>query len=410
MVQAEAMTETSKEPKTGPIRPLDGVTVVALEHAVAAPFATRQLADLGARVIKIERPGEGDFARSYDTTVLGQSSYFVWLNRGKESLTLDLKQAEGRAVLDALLAGADVLIQNLAPGAAARMGLGFESLHALHPRLIVCGISGFGDGGPHSEKKAYDLLIQASAGLIGLTGTPEHPSRAGASIADIAAGMYAYSGILAALLQRARTGAGMRLEVSMLEAMTEWVSNSLYFAHYGGVQPSRQDATHPSVAPYGPHRTGDGGSVIFGLQNSREWARFCEGVLARPDLIDDPRFSDNPRRVANRGELTALIEARFAPMTLAEVEALLDGAGIANAPINSMADVWAHPQLAARDRWRTVMTPAGPIAALRPPATLSGAPPVMGDVPAVGAHTQVILTALGYDTAAIDRLRSAGAI
>ncbi len=407
MVQAGAMTEP---PQTAPIRPLDGITVVALEHAVAAPFATRQLADLGARVIKIERPGEGDFARAYDTTVEGQSSYFVWLNRGKESLTLDLKQAEGRAVLDALLAGADVLIQNLAPGAAARMGLDFAGLHAGHPRLIVCDISGFGDGGPYTDKKAYDLLIQASAGLIALTGTPEHPSRAGASVADVASGMYAYSGILSALLQRARTGEGLRVEVSMFEALTEWVSNALYFAHYGGAEPTRQGAAHPSVAPYGPHRTGDGGSVIFGLQNSREWARFCENVLGQPGLIDNPSFSENPRRVANRSALTAVIEARFAALTVAEAEALLDGAGIANAPINTMADVWAHPQLVARDRWRTVMTPGGPIAALRPPATLSSVEPLMGDVPAVGAHTEAILGELGYDADAVSRLRAAQAI
>ncbi|HLZ84861.1 MAG TPA: CaiB/BaiF CoA-transferase family protein [Caulobacteraceae bacterium] len=404
------MTGAPMHPNAAPIRPLDGITVVALEHAVAAPFATRQLADLGARVIKIERPGEGDFARAYDTTVLGQSSYFVWLNRGKESLTLDLKQAEARAVLDTLLTGADVLVQNLAPGAAGRMGLDFETLRAVNPSLIVCDISGFGDGGPYTDKKAYDLLIQASAGLIGLTGTPEHPSRAGASVADIAAGMYAYSGILSALLQRARTGEGLRVEVSMFEALTEWVSNALYFAHYGGAEPTRQGATHPSVAPYGPHRTGDGGSVIFGLQNSREWARFCEEVLARPELAGDPRFSDNPRRVANRSELTALIEARFAAMTLPEVEALLDGAGIANAPISAVADVWAHPQLAARDRWRSVMTPGGPIAALRPPATLSAFDPVMGDVPAVGEHTEAILATLGCDVNKIARLRSAGAI
>jgi crotonobetainyl-CoA:carnitine CoA-transferase CaiB-like acyl-CoA transferase len=397
-------------PQSEPLRPLDGVTVVALEHAVAAPFASRQLADLGARVIKIERPGEGDFGRSYDATVLGQSSYFVWLNRGKESLTLDLKQSGAHAVLDTLLARADVLIQNLAPGAAARMGLGFEALRGANPRLIVCDISGFGDGGPYAGKKAYDLLIQASAGLIGLTGTPEHPSRAGASVADIAAGMYAYSGILSALLQRARTGEGMRVEVSMLEALTEWVSNALYFSHYGGVEPTRQDATHPSVAPYGPHRTGDGGSVIFGLQNSREWARFCEAVLARTELIGDPRFADNPRRVANRAELTAIIERRFETMTLAEVETLLDSAGIANAPINTMSEVWAHPQLAARDRWRTVTTPGGPVAALRPPATLSSVTPVMGDVPSLGAHTEMILAELGYDEPETERLRAVGAI
>jgi crotonobetainyl-CoA:carnitine CoA-transferase CaiB-like acyl-CoA transferase len=392
------------------VRPLDGITVVALEHAVAAPFATRQLADLGARVIKIERPGEGDFARAYDATVLGQSSYFVWLNRGKESLTLDLKHPDGRAVLDALIAGADVLIQNFAPGAAARMGLDFESLRAAHPRLIVCDISGFGDGGPYRDKKAYDLLIQAAAGLIGLTGTPEHPSRAGASIADVASGMYAYSGILAALLQRARTGEGLRVEVSMFEAMTEWISNSLYFGHYGGVQPARGEASHPSVAPYGPHRVGDGGMVIFGLQNAREWKTFCEAVLDRPDLTLDPRFSDNPRRVANRAELTAIIEARFANLTTTQAEALLDRAGVANAPISLMADVWAHPQLAARDRWRTVMTPAGAIEALKPPAGLSGVEPVMGDVPAVGAHTDAILAGLGFSADAIAGLRAAGAV
>jgi crotonobetainyl-CoA:carnitine CoA-transferase CaiB-like acyl-CoA transferase len=392
------------------VRPLDGITVVALEHAVAAPFATRQLADLGARVIKIERPGEGDFARAYDATVLGQSSYFVWLNRGKESLTLDLKHPDGRAVLDALIAGADVLIQNFAPGAAARMGLDFESLRAVHPRLIVCDISGFGDGGPYRDKKAYDLLIQAAAGLIGLTGTPEHPSRAGASIADVASGMYAYSGILAALLQRARTGEGLRVEVSMFEAMTEWISNSLYFGHYGGVQPARGEASHPSVAPYGPHRVGDGGMVIFGLQNAREWKTFCEAVLGRPDLTLDPRFSDNPRRVANRAELTAIIEARFAGLTTIQAEALLDRAGVANAPISLMADVWAHPQLAARDRWRTVMTPAGAIEALKPPAGLSGVEPVMGDVPAVGAHTDAILAGLGFSADAIAGLRAAGAV
>ena len=391
-------------------RPLDGITVIALEHAVAAPFATRQLADLGARVIKIERPGEGDFARAYDTTVLGQSSYFVWLNRGKQSLTLDLKQPGGRRVMDALLAEADVLVQNLAPGAATRLGLSFETLSATHPRLIVCDISGFGDSGPYRDKKAYDLLIQATAGLIALTGTPDDPSRAGASVADIAAGMYAYSGILTSLLQRGRTGKGLRVEVSMFEAMTEWVSNSLYFQAYGGGEPARGGASHPSVAPYGPHRTGDGGSVIFGLQNSREWARFCEGVLRRPELITDARFKDNSSRVANRADLTTLIETRFSSLTRDETGELLDSAGIANAPMNAMADVWAHPQLAARGRWSTVTTQGGPIQALRPPATLSGVAPVMGDVPAVGAHTDAILKGLGFDEAAIAALRTEGAV
>ncbi len=394
----------------GHLRPLDGVTVVALEHAVAAPFASRQLADLGARVIKIERTGDGDFARAYDATVLGQSSYFVWLNRGKESLTLDLKRPEGLKVLETLVLGADVLIQNLAPGAVARLGLDFGTLHPKAPGLIVCDISGFGEGGPYQGKRAYDLLIQAAAGLVALTGTPDHPSRAGASIADVAAGMYAYSGILAALLQRGRTGEGLRVEVSMFEALTEWLSNSLYFSHYGGCEPARGEASHPSVAPYGPHRVGDGGTVIFGLQNPREWARFCEKVLGKPELTDDPRFSDNPRRVASRGELTALIESRFAGLTVAEVEALLEGAEIGSSPMNAMADVWDHPQLAARDRWCEVMTPNGPIAALRPPASLSGVAQVMGDVPAVGAHTEAILSELGYDRGAIERLRAAGTI
>jgi crotonobetainyl-CoA:carnitine CoA-transferase CaiB-like acyl-CoA transferase len=342
------------------MRPLDGVTVVALEHAVAAPFATRQLADLGARVIKIERREGGDFARGYDTAVLGQSSYFVWLNRGKESLTLDLKRPEGRSVLDALLAGADVFVQNLAPGAAARMGLGFESLHQTHPRLIVCDISGYGDVGPYRDKKAYDLLIQAAAGLMAMTGTPDEPSRAGASVADIAAGMYAYSGVLAALLQRARTGEGLRVEVSMFEALAEWISAALYASRYSDIEPSRAGATHPGIAPYGPHRTGDGGTVIFGLQNEREWASFCDRVLEQPALKDDPRFAGNPKRVRNRRELTILIETCFSGRTLAQVEALLDGAGIANAPINRLADVWAHPQLAARDRWRRGRHPRRP--------------------------------------------------
>lgn len=390
--------------------PLDGITVIALEHAVAAPFATRQMADLGARVIKIERPGAGDFARAYDATVLGQSSYFVWLNRGKESLTLDLKQPAGLAVLETLLAAADVLVQNFAPGAAARMGLDFAALNARHPKLIVCDISGFGEGGPYADKKAYDLLIQAAAGLLSLTGTPEHPSRAGASIADVAAGMNAHAGVLAALLQRARTGKGLRVEISMFEAMTEWVSNSLYFSHYGGIDPVRAGASHPNIAPYGPHRTGDGRMVIFGLQNEREWARFCDGVLSRPDLTTDARFAANPQRVAHRALLTDLIETRFSTLTLAEVEVLLDQAGISNAQVSGMADVWDHPQLAARDRWREVMTPGGPIQALRPPATLSGAPAVMGDVPAVGEHTAGILKSLGFEAPAIARLRADGAI
>ncbi|QEZ44582.1 CaiB/BaiF CoA transferase family protein [Cupriavidus oxalaticus] len=377
------------------IRPLDGIRVVSLEHAVAAPFATRQLADLGARVIKIERPGVGDFARGYDQSVHGQASYFVWLNRGKESLTLDLKDPEAQTILHRLLADADVLVQNLAPGAAARMGLDFDSLHGKYDKLIVCDISGYGDSGPYRDKKAYDLLIQAAAGLVGLTGGPNEPSRAGVSIADISAGMYAYSGILSALLQRGRTGKGLRVQVTMLEAMAEWMNQVLYFGHYGGKAPARFGASHPTIAPYGVHRTGDG-SVIFSVQNEREFASFCEIVLGNRDLAQDERFSSNTARVRNRPELTAIIEARFASMTVAQAEALLDEAQIANAPMNDIEGVWNHPQLQARQRWREVATPGGPIGALLPPANLSGVEPVMGDVPALGAHSRQILAELGY--------------
>ncbi|QRQ84052.1 CaiB/BaiF CoA transferase family protein [Cupriavidus oxalaticus] len=377
------------------IRPLDGIRVVSLEHAVAAPFATRQLADLGARVIKIERPGVGDFARGYDQSVHGQASYFVWLNRGKESLTLDLKDPEAQTILHRLLADADVLVQNLAPGAAARMGLDFDSLHGKYDKLIVCDISGYGDSGPYRDKKAYDLLIQAAAGLVGLTGGPNEPSRAGVSIADISAGMYAYSGILSALLQRGRTGKGLRVQVTMLEAMAEWMNQVLYFGHYGGKAPARFGASHPTIAPYGVHRTGDG-SVIFSVQNEREFASFCEIVLGNRELAQDERFSSNTARVRNRPELTAIIEARFASMTVAQAEALLDEAQIANAPMNDIEGVWNHPQLQARQRWREVATPGGPIGALLPPANLSGVEPVMGDVPALGAHSRQILAELGY--------------
>ena len=375
--------------------PLQGITVVALEHAVAAPFASRQLADLGARVIKIERADSGDFARGYDTTVHGQSSFFVWINRGKESVALDLKNAADLALLNKLLAQADVLIQNFAPGATARMGLDFASLHRQHPRLIVCDISGYGEGGPLSNKKAYDLLIQAASGLISLTGTPELPVRTGISIADIAAGMYAYSGILAALLRRATTGEGSRVEVAMLEALTEWVSFALNFAHYGGTPPERMGTTHPAIAPYGKYQTGDGRHLIFGMQNDREWAVFCAEVLMQPDLAHDPRFATNVKRVSNRLALDAEIHAVLSTLTQSEAQARLDQADIANSPLNGMADVWQHPQLAARQRWRTVSTPQGEIQALLPPVTISGMEAAMGAVPSLGQHTEAIRQEFG---------------
>jgi len=381
------------------ILPLQGITVLALEHAVAAPFASRQLADLGARVIKIERPGAGDFARGYDSTVMGQSSFFVWANRGKESLALDIKQPESLSVLHRLLERCDVLIQNLAPGASARMGLNFDSLHSRYPRLIVCDVSGYGDGGPCSDKKAYDLLIQAASGLISVTGTLEAPARTGISIADIAAGMYAYSGILSALLQRGHTGQGMRVEVTMLEALTEWMSYPLNFSHYGGVSPPRSGLTHPTIAPYGQYRAGDGKSVIFGLQNDREWADFCRAVLQRADLVHDSRFARNVLRVQNRAELDQIIDQSFASLSREQVLQRLDEGCIANAPLAEPQDVWDHPQFQARQRWRQVATPKGAIQALLPPATLSGSEAAMGAVPALGQHTEAILEELGFTVA-----------
>ncbi len=392
-----------------PMLPLSGITVVSLEHAIAAPLCTRQLADYGARVIKIERPGAGDFARGYDKTVKGLASHFVWVNRGKESLTLDVKQPAAREVLERLLADADVLVQNLAPGAAARMGLDFATLSQKYPRLIVADISGYGDDGPYRDKKAYDILIQAEAGLVGITGGPEQPARAGISIADTAAGMYAYSGILTALIQRGKTGHGSRVEVSMLEALAEWMGYALYFGHYGGKPPERNGASHPAISPYGPHRTGDG-EVIFGLQNEREWAIFCTEVLASPELAADERFSSNSQRVAHRKELTRLIEDSFKSLSTEAVVAKLDGAGIANGRMNSIEDVWNHPQLKARGRWQNVGSSAGEIAALLPPANITGISPAMGDVPALGEHTEAILSGLGFTAQTIAELRTAGAI
>ena len=392
------------EPATAP-RPLDGITVVAIEHAIAAPFCTRQLADLGARVIKVERPGSGDFARHYDARVAGLASHFVWTNRSKESITLDVKNAEARGILGELVARADVLVQNLAPGAARRLGLAFEDLAERHPRLIVCDISGYGNSGPYVEKKAYDLLIQSECGFLAVTGTPEEPCKAGISIADISAGMYAYSSILAALLQRERTGRGTHIDVSLLESSVEWMSFPLYYAYQGAPPPPRTGAAHATIYPYGPFKAGDGGLVMLGLQNEREWVIFCEQVLRAPHWASAEEFSSNARRVVARAKLESIILEVFAALDASEIVARLDDAGIANARINTVAEVWAHPQLAARERWTSVDTPAGPVPALKPPAMLRGVDARMDAVPALGEHTDGILRELGISNERIGRLR-----
>lgn len=377
-------------------RPLDGITVVSLEHAVAAPFATRQLADLGARVIKVERPGSGDFARGYDPRVRGQSSHFTWINRSKESLALDVKQPQAKAALMQLLKTADVLVQNLAPGAAARMGLSYEALKEHNPKLIVCDISGYGMDGPYRDKKAYDLLIQSEAGFLSITGTPDEPSKAGISVADIAAGMYAYTSILSALLLRGKTGEGSHIDVSMLEAMGEWMGYPMYYAFDGAPPPPRTGASHASIYPYGPFATGDGGTVMLGLQNEREWKAFCEQVLQRPEVAVDARFDSNAQRNQHRAELKALILDVFAALSAAQVVERLDQAAIANARVNDMADLWAHPQLKARGRWCEVDSPVGRIPALLPPGVNSAFDYRMDAVPAVGQHNAAILAELGW--------------
>lgn len=386
--------------------PLDGITVISLEHAIAAPLATRHLADLGARVIKIERPGVGDFARAYDRRVNGMASHFVWVNRSKESLTLDLKQPEAQAVLQRLLESADVLVQNLAPGAAARLGLGYETLAPSFPKLVVCDISGYGDGGPYTDKKAYDLLIQSESGFLSVTGTPDDMAKSGISVADISAGMYAYSGILAALLQRARTGSGRRVEIAMIDTMAEWMGFPLYYTLDGQDAPPRSGAAHATIYPYGPFTAGDGRVVMLGLQNEREWKVFCDKVLCLPDLAGQPRFVDNAARTTHRAELRQLIETEFAALTADAVIDRLDAADIANAHVNTMADLWQHPQLASRRRWTEVDSPAGPVPALLPPGSDAANPARMERIPALGEHTDAILAEFGFDP---DQLRALGA-
>ncbi len=393
------------------MQPLHGITVVTLEHAIAAPFATRQLADLGARVIKIERPGVGDFARGYDTRVRGIASHFVWTNRSKESLTLDVKHPEAQAILKRIIEEeADVVVQNLAPGAAARLGLSYEALSKTKPGIIVCDISGYGGSGPYRDKKAYDLLIQSEAGFVSVTGTEDTPSKAGPSIADIAAGMYAYTNILAALLHRQRTGEGQHIDISMLEALTEWMGYPLYYSIDGAAPPKRTGASHATIYPYGPFPAGDGRTVMLGLQNEREWKAFCEQVLQQPALAVDERFASNPLRVAARASLDEIIVNAFAGLSAAEVVQRLETAQIANARVNTMAEVWVHPQLQARQRWTTVDTSVGTVPALLPPGSWSQGAPRMGAVPALGQHTDRILGGLGYGAERVQALRAEGAV
>ncbi|MFJ8751555.1 CaiB/BaiF CoA transferase family protein [Streptomyces sp. NPDC102441] len=391
--------------------PLSGITVVSIEQAVAAPFATRQLADLGARVIKVERPGDGDFARRYDTTVHGQSSYFVWLNRSKESITLDLKSEQGREVLEELLARADVFVQNLAPGAAARMGLSADALAKRFPALIPCSVTGYGSSGPWADRKAYDLLVQCQTGLVSLTGSAQESARVGVSVADIAAGMYAYSGILTALFTRATRGSVRAVEVSLFEALAEWMSQPAYYTAYSGAQPPRVGTRHATIAPYGTYTAADGKDVLLSVQNEREWAALCERFLGAPGLTGDPRFATGSARVGHREEVDALLAERIAASDSGEVMTLLDAIGIANAPVNDVKQFLEHPVLAGRDRWRDVPVPGGEVmSALLPPVDLAGTTPRMEAVPAVGEHTERILAELGHTPARIDALRARGAI
>lgn len=393
-------------------RPLDGITVVSFEHAIAAPFCTRQLADLGARVIKIERPNVGDFARAYDTRANGLSSHFVWTNRSKESLALDAKKPGAEAIVDSLLAKADVLVQNLAPGAAARMGLSFETLHKRFPKLIVCDISGYGEGGPYEQKKAYDLLIQSEGGFLSVTGGPgeDELAKAGCSIADIAAGMYAYTGVLSALHLRNKTGLGSRVDISMLESLVEWMGYPLYYSYNNAPPPPRAGASHSTIYPYGPFPASPGETVMLGLQNEREWSLFCEKVLETPELLDDGRFNSNANRSKNRDELRTIIVEKFAELGTEQVIQRLDNAPIANAKVNTMHQVWEHPQLRARERWVEVDSPQGKLPALLPPGANRSYQPRMDAIPAIGQHSESILVELGYTAEQISKLKLVGAV
>ena len=390
--------------------PLKDIVVVAVEQAVAAPFATRHLADLGARVIKVERPDGGDFARSYDGAVHGLSSHFVWLNRTKESLTLDLKRPEASTVLSQLLERADVFVQNLAPGAASRLGTAPADLHARYPRLIVCEISGYGSSGPYANEKAYDLLVQSEVGLVSITGSEAEPAKAGVSVADIAAGMYALSGILTALLARAQSGRGTIVEVSLFDALSEWMGFAAYYTAYGGSPPPRTGAHHASIAPYGPFRTRDGDTVVLAVQNAREWTRFCAEVLGWSELADDDRFRTNSLRVANRRALHIAIESTLGSLPASDVVARLKAARIAHARVNSVAEYLEHPQLAERDVWREIGSPAGVLRAMIPPVRMAGVAPALGPVPALGQHTDAILRELGVNGDTIARWRREGVI
>jgi itaconate CoA-transferase len=392
------------------MRPLEGITVIALEQVIAGPFATRQLAELGARVIKIERPQGGDPARGYDSTVKGLSSHFAWVNRSKESLTLDVKRREAKEILARLIEKADVFLHNLAPGAVERLGLGADQLRRRDPRLIWCGISGYGPAGPYASKKAYDLLVQCEAGLLSVTGTPETPVKAGIPAADIAAGMYAFASILAALLRRIRSNEGATIDVTMLESLGEWMGFPSLFTAYGGAAPPRSGPYHATIVPYGPFTAGDGETLFLGVQNEREFAAFCDRVLEKPSLKSDERFSSGPARFRNREAFHREVESVFRGLRANEIVARLEAADIANARLNDMLGFWRHPQLEARARWAKVGSPAGALDMLKPPFNLSGFEPRMEPIPALGEHTRAILGELGYAKEALDAFAVSGTI